>query len=238
MVKGGENMTQTVKEVQNKIQNKITETKHNEVALYDKDFDVNVGTEEIGQEDLNMPILKITQATSENAADKKIGWYVRSDTGEQMQEVPVSLVYVTTMESENYNKTAMEKVKVYFGYYYGTNEPFKMYVRGWGLASHREFQTELTHMKYKYHVPMLGLLVNLKTEKVTGTIQDTGKPYSVYKPVFEIVKENGQPILEQDKEQINFLVESASKFANLAKTSSENDVAQNEVNYDDIPDFE
>lgn len=198
---------------------------------------VNIGTEEVSQEDLNTPILKIIQSTTVGIDNMKIGAYYRSDIKEQFDEVDVNLVYVTTEESENYNKTAMEKVKVYYGFYNGTNEPFKMYVRGWGLASHRNFQTEVVGIKNRFKVPMLSLTVVLKTEKQQGTIKETGKPYTTYKPVFEIVKaEDGQPLVENDQERLGFLVKSVSKFSILT-TPSVNDEAQNEpeIDNDKIP---
>lgn len=201
----------------------------------------NIGTENVGSEDLNTPVLKIIQKTTEGAEDLKIGSYLLPN-GEQAQEVPVNLVYVTTEQGENYNKTAMETYKVYYGFFSGTNEPFKMYVRGWGMASHRDFQTEVLSLKNKYQIPMLALEVTLKTEKQEGTIQDTGKPYTTYKPVFEITKSvDGVPFVEIDKNRVDFLIESAKRFSQLSSHESENDEKMNdidanaEVKPEDIP---
>ena len=189
---------------------------------------VNIGTEEITQEDLNTPILKIVQSTSQDIENKKDGSFYRTDLKEQFDTVKVNLVYVSTIENDNYNKTAKEKVKVYFGFYAGTNEPFKMYLRGWGIAGHRDFQTEVMSIKNKYQIPMLSLTVNLKTEKQTGTIQDTGKPYTIFKPIFEIEKNENEPVIEMKTDRISFLVEASNRFREISLTSV-NDEAQNEV---------
>mgnify|MGYP001608539669 CR=1 FL=1 len=101
---------------------------------------VNIGTEEMGSEDLNTPILKIIQSNTQGIEYKQEGFFYRSDTNQTLESVKVNLIYVTTQEMENYNKTGLEKVKVYYGVYDGTFEPFKMFLRGWNLASHRDFQ--------------------------------------------------------------------------------------------------
>lgn len=193
---------------------------------------VNIGTEEITQEDINTPILKIVQPTSQDIEGKKEGAFYRTELKEQFDSVEVNLIYVSTAEVLNYNKTAKEKVKIYFGFYRGTNEPFKMYLRGWGLASHRDFQTEVMSIKNTYEVPMLALTVELTTEKQTGTISDTGKPYSIYKPIFTVLKEkDNKPVIEMNSERISFLVEAVNKFNQIVETS-DNDDKQNEI---DVP---
>lgn len=203
----------------------------NSVSIYG---DVSIGTENITTEDLNTPVLKILQPTTQGIENKKDGAFYRSDTKQQYESVDVNLVYVTTSEVENYDKTGLEKVKIYYGYYFGTNEPFKMYVRGWGLASHRDFQTEVMRIKKRYKVPMLALTVQLTTEKQNGIITDTGKPYTIYKVIFGIVKDiEGNPLIEQDSQRVKFLIESASRFASIS-TPSVNDELQN-VNPEDVP---
>ena len=184
---------------------------------------VGVGTEEISQEDLNTPILKIIQTNTQNIENKQEGFFYRSDTREQVESVDVNLVYVSTLEVENYNKTGKEKVKVYFGFYGGTNEPFKMYIRGWGLASHRNFQTEVAGVKTKLGVPMLALTVHLTTEKQSGTIADTGKPYTVYKPIFTVLKDDQGLIIEKTPERVNFLLEAVARFRAISFTSQTDD---------------
>ncbi len=190
---------------------------------------VNIGTEEVTQEDLNTPILKIIQSNTQDIADKKEGWFYRSDTQETLENVLVNLVYVTTIETENFNKTGQEKVKMYFGFYEGTNEPFKMYVRGWSLNGHRSFQSEVGMIKGKYQLPMFVLKVNLSTEKQQGTIKETGNPYTTYKLRFEIAKDTtGIPNIEQDVDRRKFLFDSVQKFKEVALVTSLNDEAQNE----------
>lgn len=202
--------------------------------------DVNIGTESVTPEDLNTPVLKIMQPTTQGIDDMQIGAFYRTDTKQQYKELDVNLVAVSSQTMENYNKTGMENVKVYYGFFAGTNEPFKMYVRGWGLGSHREFQTEVLALKNKYNVPMLALTVALKTEKRQGTIQDTGKPYTIYSPVFDIVKfDDGVPVVEADPKRVDFLLEAADRFSRLPQ--SDNDYEQNtipedeKVNPEDVP---
>lgn len=203
--------------VSKKDEQDITDVMKNEgkeLALADI---TNVGTEEISQEDLNTPNLKIIQSNTQDVEDKKEGAFYRSDTRETLDEVLVNLVYVTTTMVENYNKTGQEKVKIYFGFYEGTNEPFKMYVRGWSLNGHRNFQSEVGMMKNKFKVPMLALKVNLSTEKQQGTIPESGKPYTIHKLKFDVAKDTtGAPVLEEDPRRIGFLVEAAQKFKQVA----------------------
>jgi len=202
--------------------------------------DVNIGTESITPEDLNTPVLKIMQPTTQGVDDMQIGAFYRTDTKQQYKEVDVNLVAVSSETVENFNKTGMENVKVYYGFFAGTNEPFKMYLRGWGLGAHRQFQTEVLSLKNKFNVPMLALTVSLKTEKQQGQLE-SGKPYTIYKPVFDIVKfEDGIPVVEIDKKRVEFLLEAAQRFSTLPQ--SDHDYEQNdasgvsdEVNPDDIP---
>ena len=209
----------------------VTTKKRADISLY---TDPSIGTENITTEDINTPVLKILQPTTQGIDNKKDGVYYRSDTKQQYEGVDVNLVYVTTTQVENYNKTGIEKVKMYYGFYFGTNEPFRMYIRGWGLAAHRDFQTEVMGIKNKLKIPMLALTIQLTTEKQSGTIADTGKPYTIYKPVFNVVKDkDNNPLIESDNQRVKFLVESAARFANIS-TPSINDVAQN-VNPEDIP---
>lgn len=208
----------------------------NDNQLVPKDLypNPNIGTENMSPEDVNTPVLKIVQKTTDEFEGMKIGSYIRTDTNEQMENVAVNFVYVTTEEGENYNKTAIEKFKVYYGFYSGTNEPFKMYVRGWGLASHRDFQTEVMRIRNKYNLPMLALEVTLRTEKQEGTMKDSGKPYTIYKPVFEVTKDkDGIPFVETDKERVAFLMEAANRFKNIGSYESENDAQMNEVSEDE-----
>ncbi len=192
---------------------------------------INTGTEEITQEDLNTPTLSINQPTTQDLAGKHLGWFHRSDTNTDHETVDVNLIYVTTIEQETFNKDGMEKVKIYYGYYAGTNEPFKLYIRGWSLGAHRNFQTEIARIKRIFKVPMFALTIKLSTDEKKGTIKDTGKPYSVFMiKQFEILKdEQGKPLIEMDSERIAFLFESATRFKELALVQSENDKAQNEA---------
>lgn len=227
------------------MENKLETKNDNKLVPQGLYPDVNIGTENITTEDVNTPILKIVQKTTEGAEDMKLGSYLRSDTNEQLEEVPVNLVYVTTEQGENYNKTGIEYYKVYYGFYSGTNEPFKLYVRGWGLVSHRDFQTEVLAIKNKYQLPMLALEITLRTEKQQGTIKDTGKPYTTYKPVFEITKDTGGvPFVETNKERVNFLIEATRRFSQMQSSSyqTDNDEKMNdadgitdEVKPEDIP---
>ena len=195
---------------------------------------VNIGTEEVGQQDLNTPTLKVIQNNTQGILGKTDGWYYRSDTKEQIDEVSVNLVYVTTQEMEDYEKKGTEQVKIYFGFYAGTNEPFKMFCRGWALGAHRAFQTQVARIKGKFQVPMLALTVNLTSEEQQGTIPDSNKPYLVYKPVFTILKtdDGKMPQVEMNPERISFLVESAKRFrevsSGVGSKLSENDIEQNE----------
>lgn len=194
----------------------------------------NIGTENISSEDLNTPVLKIIQKTTEGAEDMQIGSYLLPD-GKQEKSVTASLVYVSTLVQENYQKTKEERIKVYYGFLSGTVEPFKMYIRGWGLASHRDFQTEVMRIKNEYGLPMLALEVTLTTEKIEGNISDSGKPYTTFKPVFTITKDaKGVPFVETDPERGRFLIEASKRFSELSETSK-NDEKMNEVNPEDIP---
>lgn len=182
---------------------------------------VDAGTEEIDQSDLNTPTLKAIQDNTKNIENKKVGWFYRTDTKEQLETVDVNLVYVTTVEKENYERTAIEKVKVYYGYYSGTKEPFKMFVQGWNLASHRVLQTEITMYKNRYKVPMFALTLHLTTGIKSGQIKKTGKDYSIFQIIFNVVKNpkdttKTMPLVEMNPERISFLFESAERFKALA----------------------
>ena len=76
---------------------------------------------------------------------------------------------------------------------------------------------------------MLALTVEISTTKQTGTIGDTGKPYTTYKPVFTIVGDGKEPTIEMDSGRISFLVEAAGRFREIALTSSVNDEEQNDI---------
>lgn len=198
---------------------------------------VDTGTEEVGREDLNTPILKIIQSNSTGIENKKEGYFFRSDTKEQLKDVDVNFVYVTTTEQENYNKTATEKVKLYYGFYADTNEPFKMFVRGWSMAGHREFQSEVAMLKAKFKVPMFALKATLTTELKKGDIKETGKPYEVHKLVCKIVKDpkdkSGiKPVVEMDPDRINFLFSAASKFKKAAEVEPTEEVEESTFSKD------
>lgn len=200
---------------------------------------VDIGTETMSPEDMNTPVLKIIQPNTQNIDNKKDGFYYRGDQRVQLEYVPVNLVSVASNEVENYNKDGFEKIKIYYGFYAGTAEPFKMFVRGWGLSAHRDFQTEVNAIKKGYGLPMLALTIILKTEKVNGTMQDSGKPYTTYKPVFSIEKdENGVPIAEEDPDRMRFLIEAARRFA-ILQDQTENDKKQSDagikINPEEIP---
>jgi hypothetical protein len=195
---------------------------------------VNAGTEEITQNDLNTPSLRIVQKTTQlEGLEEKVGWFYRKDTNEQVESVDVHLVYVTTKVSENYNKTGTETQKIYFGFYKGTREPFKLYVRGWSLSSHRDFQTEVAMIKSRWHVPMYALSVRLSTVDVSGTMTEGNKPYSTKKLVFTILKdEKGTPDTKITVGEANFLFESIQRFKEVAMIGDQaeetaNDQAQN-----------
>jgi len=196
---------------------------------------VNVGTEEVTQEDLNTPNLKILQPTTQGITNKQDGFFYRSDTKEQLESVDVNLVYVTTIEGDNYNKTDKERFKVYFGFYKDSKEPFKMFVRGWGLGDHRIFQTEVFSVKKRHGVPMLALTIRLTTHEQTGTIKESGRPYTIFRPLFTILKENGKPIIEEGSDRIKFLIEAARRFKEIASTTSVDDDKQNEIPNEEPP---
>ena len=192
---------------------------------------VNIGTEEMGSEDLNTPILKIIQSNTQGIEYKQEGFFYRSDTNQTLESVKVNLIYVTTQELENYNKTGLEKVKVYYGVYDGTFEPFKMFLRGWNLASHRDFQGEVSMIKRKHQVPMLALSVNLTTDKQAGTIADTGKPYTIYKIKFNIDKEDVEgnpPVVQEDSDRVKFLLGAYEKCKSVVSRGSDRDQQQSD----------
>lgn len=200
---------------------------------------VNLGTEEVGIQDVNTPTLKVVQATSTNINAPRLGSLYRTDMQEQMDDAYVNFVYVTTRESENYNRTAKEIQKIYFGFFTGTKEPFKMFLRGWGVSAHRALQTQIAHIKSKYKVPMLALTIRVSTRPQEGVITSEdgrGKPYRVYAPVFTIEKtESGTPYIEENPERIAFLIEAASKFKGLAMSDVELSESEHDEDQNDIP---
>ena len=194
---------------------------------------VNAGTEEVNQSDLNTPTLRIIQKTSEiDLEDKKTGWFYRKDTGTQHESVDVHLVYVTTRITDNFAKTSQETQKIYYGFYKGTKEPFKLYIRGWSMQGHREFQSEVALIKGRYRMPMYSLTVRLTTKEVQGTQKDSGKAYTTSRLVFNIEKDDeGKPSCTMDLEYADFLYASIDKFKQVAmigeEEESENDVKTN-----------
>lgn len=179
---------------------------------------VNAGTEEMTTADMNTPTLSIIQKTSETGIkDPHIGYFYRKDTGEQMETVQVHMVYVTSVTGDNYNKTGVETKKIYYGFYKGTKEPFKLYVRGWSMNGHRNFQTEVALIKNKYRVPMFALDVTLSTKDENGTSVETGKPYTTKSIVFTIAKkQDGKPVTDMVLPYAEFLAASIDKFKEVS----------------------
>lgn len=210
----------------------LTESPKDFIVTYKEMYQnvADLGTEEIDQSDLRTPLLKIIQENTREIDNKKVGWFYRSDTKEQIQYPEVTLVYVTTVEELDYKKKNMVKKKVYFGYYKDTNEPFKMYVQGWGMEGHRNFQTEVLQWKKRASVPMLALSIQLSTQSQQGEAAEDGTPYDIFKLVFKVLKDEEENILVQmNPKRISFLVESVSKFRDISTTSSENDDKQNDT---------
>lgn len=184
---------------------------------------MNAGTEEITSEDLNIPTLKLVQDNTKDLENKHVGWFCRSDTQEQMETVDVNLISVTTKVQENYKKDAMETVKIYFGYYAGTKEPFRMYLRGTSMQSHRMLQSEVLMYKNRYKIPMFALTVKLTSVQEKGNTKEN-VPYDIRKYLFEIVKVPGdksKPIVETNVDRVAFLYESVSKFKKVAEVIEE-----------------
>lgn len=185
----------------------------------------NAGTEEVSQDDINTPVLKLIQDSTKNLPDKKVGWFHRSDTGEQLETVDVNFVYVTTKEGLNYKKNAMEKYKVYFGFYTGNKEPFKMFIRGKSLASHRQLQSEILSYKNRHNLPMFALTVRLSSRQEIGTAKD-GSGYDIRQIIFTILKdENGTPIIETDPNRVGFLLEAVERFKGVAEDTTMEDAS-------------
>lgn len=199
----------------------------------------NLGTEEMGVQDVNTPTLKVVQGTSHGIESPRLGSLYRTDLQEQMDDAYVNFVYVTTRESDNYNRTGKEAQKIYFGFFTGTQEPFKMFLRGWGNNAHRALQTQIAHIKAKYKIPMLALTIRVSTRVQEGVITSDdgrGKPYKTYVPVFTIEKhENGTPFIEEDPERVSFLVQAAGKFKGLAMNESELQESEHDEEQNDIP---
>lgn len=204
-----------------KIQKQDTEL----ATLYTSDI-AKAGTEEMGQEDLNIPYLILLQDNTkipEIKTTKKTGYYYRTDTTEQIELVEVNFVYVTTEEKKD-EKTGLMKIKkAYFGFYKGTTEPFKLRMSGWGLAAHKQLQTEVAMYQQRFNTPMFALTVKLTSENQQG-VTKKGDKYDVEKIICEIIRDpqdQTKPLIEKNPERINFLYESIDRFKKVAPLSND-----------------
>ena len=181
----------------------------------------NVGTAQIGSEELRTPTLSIIQKSTDEAKlegidNAKVGNFYRSDTNTAHEKIACNILCFKKTWSENYNKTGLERKHIYFGVFEGGIDPFRLYCRGWSLNGSRAFLTEVKMMQSKYGLPMFGMRVVLSTAKEQGTIADTGKPYTTYRIVFEIIKEaDSKPAMEKDPGRAGFLKEKAIFFDSL-----------------------
>lgn len=190
--------------------------------LYGNSFK-NAGTEEIDQSDLNTPSLILMQSNTD-IEDRIPGSYYRSDTKQMMKTVCVNFVYVTNKVKHNEKKNIDEPYKEYYGFFAGTNEPFRMKMKGWGLGAHRELQTEVSVYKSKLGVPMFALTVEISSERKEG-ITKKGEEYKIYKIICDIHKDGKLPVIENDPDRVGFLLESIDKFKkfNPIENSEEED---------------
>lgn len=190
--------------------------------------DVVAGTEDIGVDDLNIPQLKIVQSNKRidlpNGKRAEDGYYYRTDTKEQMEYVDVILLVVRKVYTLNFKKDATERQHIYFGVYDGTNEPFRMFCRGWSLAGSREFLTEVKMIQKKYKLPMYALKGRLTTTTKTGTMKEGGE-YSVYATVFSILKDEGtgEPTAEDRPERVETLRRFVERFGAIEIRSVDED---------------
>ena len=179
--------------------------------------DANVGSEEVSTEDVNIPGLKLIQKTSEPdlPEEKILGHYYRTDTQTQHKEVMVNIVCFKKTWGENFNKTGQERKYILFGSYEGSSEVFRLFLRGgWALGAARQFLTEFKMIQSKHRLPMYALKVKLASKEEQGTIKETGRAYTTFRPVINITRdENGNPNVERDLGRAKWLKETATKFA-------------------------
>lgn len=195
----------------------IAESEKNALAIYGES--VNLGTEQISQEDINLPTLKIIQSNTTDITNKIDGYFYRSDTQEQLKEVEVTFVYVDKKEVDNYTATGKDQVRIYYGFYSNTKEPFRFFIRtkSWSIQAHRDFQSFVAMVKGKYKVPMFALTVRLSTTPQQGILPDSNKPYTVHRLLITPLRdEKGMPLIEKDSLRIGFLADSIQKFREVS----------------------
>lgn len=190
----------------------IAQAKHIK-DLYGENFK-NAGTEEMDQSDLNTPWLILMQSNTD-IEGRIPGSYYRSDTKEMMESVSVNFVYVTNKVKNNEKKNIDEQYKEYYGFFQGTNEPFRMKMKGWGMGAHKELQTEIAVYKTKFNIPMFALTVELTSERKEGQTKE-GKEYKIYKIVCSLLKDGQLPVIEENPDRIGFLLEAVERFKKIS----------------------
>ena len=208
--------TKQTEEAQNLAAKESLEMQRQRLAAMYKD-DVGAGTEDIGVDDLNIPQLKLVQSNKRidlpNGKRAEDGFYFRTDTKEQMEYVDVILLVVRKVYTLNFKKDGTERQHIYFGVYEGSNEPFRMFCRGWSLAGSREFLTEVKTIQGKYRLPMYALKLRLSSMPRSGTMKEGGD-YAVFSTVFSILKdeETGAPMAEDRAERVEVLRRFVERF--------------------------
>jgi len=194
--------------------------------------DVVIGTEDIGVDDLNIPQLKIVQPNKRidlaNGKRAEDGYLYRTDTREQMPYADVTLLVVRKVYTQNYKKDGMERQHIYFGVYDDTNDPFRMFSRGWSLEGSRAFMTEVKAIQKKFYYPMYALKVRVSTQPKSGVTKDNAE-YAVFSSVFSILKdeETGEPMVEFREDRVQELRKFAEKFMAMEVNGMEDEDAEN-----------
>lgn len=213
-------------------------SKSQELATTNKELaeifhaNAKVGTSQMTSEDLEATSLLLLQGLSNpslpEGEDKKIGYFYRSDTMEQVKEIMVNILCFKKVWADNYKKTAQERKHIYYGSFEGSSDIFRMYVRGgWSLAGSRKFLSEVKRLQLKRGLPMFALKVRLSSAEVHGTMKDTGQPYAIPALVMTVTKDaEGNPNVETDMGRATWLKEMALNFESLNSSDEETETPE------------
>lgn len=191
--------------------------KNKDLAIQDKavlaEFkdDLELGTEDIGDGGA-LPTLKITTPLSqdnklENGEDSKVGMIYHTELKQDFEKLKVNITYAGEYQLPDYVTKKPKMTYILGGVMVADNSPFIAYVKGFSLQNMWDFTGEVTAIRNRYQVPMYPLMIDLTTEK---------RPHDKYKAVdvwsFNIVRQDGVPVIETNPERRSFLKNTVEMF--------------------------
>lgn len=179
---------------------------------------LNVGMEQVSQEDVPMPTLALVQSNSkmkdEEGRPLIPGKFYYKGTGKVYDSVDCAFLVFTKKDAPSYaNKDVLERVHIFMGAMLPEMEPFLYYFRGWGLSGTTGSRFVIGRQK-SMKVPMYALKLKLTSEAKSNDKGD------FYIPVIKVMGVN------ENAEQVLVLEDLAKRFAGKldSKIEEESDV--------------